>query len=255
MTLFYAFLFGTIQGLTEFLPISSSGHLLVFWYIAGLKPDDFLTYTVIVHLATLAAVLTFLRREIIEIIKQRDRKTLLYIVIGTIPAAAAGLLYKYLLIERGYGLSKNMLALSFFLSGLFCLAYQQRSEGRYSSLGAKKALFVGLLQALAVVPGVSRSGATIFASLRSGLSLKNAAIFSFLLSIPIIAGAGVVQMKDIEQMDVDVTLLITAATASYLSALFALKLLLHLLLRGRFYIFGFYLFALAVLCFFTFLLG
>jgi len=246
LTLFYALLFGTIQGLTEFLPVSSSGHLLLFWRFAELKPDSFLTYTVVVHLATLGAVLTFLRRELLDILREH-RRLILYIGLGTVPAAVTGLFYKFLLIERGYGLSEPMVAVSFVLSGLFCLAAYARSEREYSSIGARSALFVGLFQALAVVPGVSRSGATIFASLRRGLRLKDAAVFSFLLSIPIIAGAGVVQARDISAADIEVGPLITAAAAAYISALLALKLLVHLLLKGRFYIFALYLFALSAL--------
>jgi len=246
LTAFYALLFGIIQGLTEFLPVSSSGHLLLFWRFAELKPDSFLTYTVVVHLATLGAVLTFLRRELLDILKEH-RLLILYIGVGTIPAAVTGLLYKFLLVEQGYGLSEPMVAVSFVLSGLFCLAARARSKREYSSVKTGSALFVGLFQALAVIPGISRSGATIFASLRRGLRLKDAAVFSFLLSIPIIAGAGMVQAQDISTADIDVGPLLLAAAAAYLSALLALKLLVHLLLKGRFYIFAVYLFALSAL--------
>ncbi|MCX7702994.1 MAG: undecaprenyl-diphosphate phosphatase [Planctomycetota bacterium] len=242
MTLWLALILGLLQGLTEFLPVSSSGHLFLLWKVFNLQTEKFVTYAVCVHLATLLAVLTFLHKEILLIIKQKDIRLVFVLFVATVPAALVGILLK----EHLENLPPYAIGFSFFLSGLFCLGCKEHGEGKYSSVTLFKALFVGAFQALAVLPGLSRSGSTLFASLKSGLLRKDAVIFSFLLSIPVIIGATLFDaVKIAKTAEFELAPLLIGMAASYISALFALKLLVRFLLKGRLLLFAFYLFFLS----------
>jgi len=243
LTLWFALLLGIVQGLTEFLPVSSSGHLFLLWKVFEQNQEGFLPYTVCVHLATLLAVLTFLSSEILAILKEKKISLVCAVIVATVPAGVVGLLLK----DYMDSLPAYVVAFGFVTSGLLCLGCKEQGKAEYDKIGILKALFVGAFQAVAVLPGVSRSGSTLFASLKSRLSRKDAAIFSFLLSLPVIAGAGLLDAKDLLKTAQFETLpLIVSTVAAYFSALFGLKLLVRFLIKGRLVFFSFYLFGLAL---------
>ena len=192
-----AVLLAFIQGLTEFLPISSSAHLILPSRLLG-WPDQGLAFDVAVHLGSLIAVLAYFRRDLWELaigclqaLRQRRMNAELYMVfclaVGTVPVAIAGLLLGGFV--EAHLRSIPVIAATTIGFGILLAVADRRREG-HASLSLKGALVVGLAQILAIVPGTSRSGITMTAALFCGLDRQTAARFSFLLSIPVILAAG-----------------------------------------------------------------
>lgn len=195
---------GLVQGLTEFLPISSSGHLVLVPAVLGWEEPS-LTFDILLHLGTLLAVVLYFRRELLGLIlgvcgRGQDpaiaRRLAGYLVIGTIPAAVAGLALGDVF-ERLFQ-SPLWVCGELVVTALVLLATErlgERAERR--DLDGRAATAIGLAQAVAIAPGISRSGTTIGAGLWLGLPREEATRFSFLLSIPAIAGAGLVSLGDV----------------------------------------------------------
>jgi len=215
MAWWQAIILGIVQGLAEFLPISSSGHLVIFRSFFGLDEIG-LAFDTLLHLGTLAAVLFFFRKDIIPLInaffslvgrlfsKNRRKSELSeyerlvgLVVIGTIPAGAAGFFLEPVLA----GLFTNPKFVGFALWITAGIMWWAHSKGNgiesTTTMNWQKALFIGVAQAIAILPGISRAGMTIFAGILMGLSRVEAAKFSFLLSIPVILGAGITQIPDL----------------------------------------------------------
>lgn len=199
MSLWEAAVLGTVQGLTEFLPVSSSAHLvLVPWALGWADPG--LSFDVVVHLGTLGALLLYFGRDLATLARRLvagapdGRRLLLALAVGTVPGAAAGYFAK------GFfeGLFTRPDWVGVFLLGTAGLLTVAEWAGRRArpleAIGAFEAGWIGLAQAVAIAPGISRSGATIAAGLLLGFTREAAARFSFLLAIPIIFGAGIYQL-------------------------------------------------------------
>jgi undecaprenyl-diphosphatase len=200
-TVLQAAFLGVVQGLTEFLPVSSSAHLILARAFLGFDGDKFgFAFDVACHVGTLAAVLIYLRRDLLDMVASLPRlfdardehaREIWRLVIGTVPAVAAGLLFKNDIEEhlRTPAVAAVMLALG---AVAFLVAERVGSQSRSDrSLTMTEALWIGCAQAAALVPGVSRSGATIAVALVFGLRRAEAARFIFLLAIPAILGAAV----------------------------------------------------------------
>jgi undecaprenyl-diphosphatase len=196
-----------IQGLTEFLPISSAAHLILLPVVAGWE-DQGLAFDVAVHVGTLAAVVTYFRRELIVMIRdwigsvtQRrhtaDSRLAWGVIFGTIPAGLAGLMFKGIVETE----LRSALVIALATIGFGLLLWWADARGRRDrdehTLRIRDILLIGCAQALALIPGTSRSGITIMAGLMLGLTRQAAARFSFLLSIPVIALAGGWQAVDV----------------------------------------------------------
>jgi undecaprenyl-diphosphatase len=205
MTIEYAFFLASIQGLTEFLPISSSAHLILPSTVLG-WPDQGLAFDVAVHFGSLGAVIFSLRTEIQRITtgmlvdwgrRYRRHSRLGWLIgLATFPAVISAVLAKDWI--EGTLRSELVIAAATIGFGfLLWWAHYQSGRGGFASIGVKEALFIGLAQALALIPGTSRSGITLTAGLWLGLSRPVAAKFSFLLSIPIILGAALLKTKDL----------------------------------------------------------
>lgn len=208
MNTFYAILLGFLQGATEFLPISSSGHLVLAEHLLGIE-DIGLSFDVALHLGTLVSVLVYFRNDFwlmaraLLFIKLPDdddvfyRKLAIYIVVATIPGVLAGLF----LGDFAESYLRNPLVVAATLGGVALFLLWAERVGTHhrdiDRLGPLDAVVIGLAQALAIVPGVSRSGATMTAGLFLGLNRQAAARFSFMMSAPIIFGAGAHQMPEI----------------------------------------------------------
>lgn len=210
MTLIQALILGTIQGATEFLPISSSAHLVIVPAVLGwhLPVTGTVPFDVLLHGGTLLAVIAYFRGEIISILAGgvrdarhrkmgRDAKLVALIVLATIPAAIAGLLLRDFF-ERLF--QNPMAAGAFLLVTAFLLLLADffgRNALELDDVDGPRALVVGVAQAIAIIPGISRSGATISAGMLTGLKREAAARFSFLLAIPIIAGTLLLELRDL----------------------------------------------------------
>ena len=251
-------LLGTIQGLTEFLPISSSGHLVIFQKIIGLKNPEILL-DISLHIGTLLAILIFFRGDIKAIITEglafiRDviskKKTvseirripnaalILWILIGTVPTGIIGIIFKPLFIHM-FG-SAFVVGLMLIVTGLILGSslFIPVSMKKNSEPGLISALLVGLMQGAAIMPGISRSGSTIVCGLFCGLNREAAGRFSFLLSVPAIIGASLLEFDISKITKIGATPFIIGIGVSFIVGLFALKITMTLVRKGNLYYFA-----------------
>ena len=254
MSLWQIIILAVVQGLTEFLPVSSSGHIVVanslITALGGQPVADLVEVSIVLHLGTLAAVFAFYRREIARLLTT-DRRVIPLLIIGTIPAAVLGVLIKKLL-DADAILDNALLAGCCFpvTAALLIWATRHREgEADYTQLSWPKALAIGCLQAFALLPGISRSGSTIAAGLFSGLKRDAAATFAFLLAIPAIAGAGVLEAIDAYKGELTGTPPLNLALGFIVSMVVgygALEILIRFVQRGRLALFAWYLVPLGV---------
>ncbi len=218
---------GVVQGLTEFLPVSSTGHLIVVRELLPLSPNEGLAVDAVLHLATAFAVALYFRRDLVRlarsalawvgggVVEAVDRTLLIALVIGTLPAVVLGILFQDT-IEHVFREPQWVAYALIAGSVLFFVAERVGKQQRELSVG--RGFIIGLFQALALVPGISRSGATISGGLLLGLKREDAARFAFLLSFPVILGAGLLKMGEVE-MSGGVILAFIAAFVSGLAAI------------------------------------
>lgn len=242
-----AILLGVLQGLTEFLPVSSSGHLVLTQAILGVKQPG-VSFEVMVHLGTLLSVLVYFRRRILSLIQslytpamQYERKIVGLLLLGTIPAGLAGVLLKDFF-EQTFS-NPALTAAMLFVTGAILLVTDFIHKGE-KKMSLPTALVMGVGQALAIFPGISRSGSTIAAGMIAGVKPAEAAEFSFLLAIPAIGGAAVLQGKELLAMDTAHMLpILTGALFAFVTGLVAVYAVLATIRRGRFASFAYYCFA------------
>lgn len=246
MSLLQAIVLGIVQGLTEFLPISSSGHLVLFQKFFGLK-ESVLTFDVLLHLGTLVAVLAVFWKDIISMIRRPWQKLTLLIILATIPTGLIGLGLKDFfeqLFESGRTIGIEFIATGFII--WFADRIKPKNKG-VEDISHFDAVFVGLMQGIAILPAVSRSGLTIAGSLFRGINREAAARFSFLVSIPAIAGAAVLDLKDIVNTGVpagDQLPFIVGPVVAAISGYWAIKYMLKLISTGSIKGFAYYVWAL-----------
>lgn len=249
---------GIVQGLTEFLPVSSSGHLVLFQTLFGIKGPQ-LMFDIFLHMGTLAAVCVFLRSDLmlmirdtwrfsVEIFEGRERLAsinrrpnvmlALWVITATIPTALIGLIFRSpleALFGNIHGVGVMMvctgliLAVTIFISAVYA---------RRRDVGLLNSLAVGVAQGLAIIPGISRSGATIVCGMACGMERETSARFSFLLSIPAIIGAMLLQLNFEGLSGSDIFPLLLGLVTSAISGYFALKMLMGVVRRGRLFYFA-----------------
>lgn len=262
MDIIQALILGIVQGLTEFLPVSSSAHLVFMRSLTGVEPS--LAYDTLLHIGTLVAVVAYFWKDIILMLKsffasliditkgqfrqglQDDnfKKLAWFILIGTIPAGLAGILLK----DFFESLFSNVIAVGFFLIITGFLLWGSEMVSRkivdkksLKKMNIKEALIMGTAQAAAIAPGISRSGSTISVGLFLGLERELAARFSFLLSIPAILGAALVQTKDISSiLDISTIAALAGFMAAIITGYLAIKLMLKLIKERDLLIFAYY---------------
>ncbi len=268
MTLIQAFILGIVQGLTEFLPISSSGHLVIGQHLFGLRHAD-LAFDVSVHVGTLGAVVIFFRRDIAAILTAIRRyrpawrpsglrallapgspdtevRLALLVVLGSIPTAIIGLILKHFekILFASPLITGTMLLVTgsvLYLTRRPQMAARAHPESTrpLSAIGVRDCFLIGLVQGLAVLPGISRSGATIAAGLFAGIDPQAAARFSFLLSIPAVAGAALlVLLEAFAQGRVDVVVCLAGGLTALIVGYAALAILVYLINRGKLHAFA-----------------
>lgn len=249
MSLFEAIFLGLVQGLTEFLPVSSSGHLKIFETIFNANTNGLL-FDVSVHLATLLAVVVVLRKDIIEILKRPFQKLTWLLILATIPAVIAGVFLNDIIDKIFQG---GFLGIAFIITAILLWFADSRKNTKRSLewINAKDAGAIGLTQAIAIIPGLSRSGSTIAAGLFMGLKREAAMKFSFLMSIPVILGSGVMEAKDLingnQLASVNYGPIILGMAAAAISGYFAVKFMLDFFKKRSLRIFSVYTFLLGIL--------
>lgn len=251
MTVFQAIVLGVLQGLAEFLPISSSAHLALAPWVFGWQ-DPGLAFDVALHLGTLVAVLWYFRRDwvaliasALQIARRRRVETpqewrVVFLIVGTIPGAVAGLLLEDAAETRLR--SPALIAAMLMIMGVVLWAADRyaSADKPLNSMRWRDALVIGVSQAFALVPGVSRSGATMSAARVLRFDRQSAAVFSFLLSMPITAAASIVKVPDAIAAGGYSAALITGVLAAALSSWLAIAVLLRYLARHSFGIFAVY---------------
>ena len=199
MSTIHAFWLGLIQGLTEFLPVSSSGHLLLLQKIFGIDANgqELLLFNILLHVGTLIAVCIVYWRRILEMIMHPIESDLKYLVVATIPAVIAALVIDFDSAFDGAFLCWSFWATTLvLLLGDFIGTQRRRAKLQHREVTLRDSLAMGVLQAVAILPGLSRSGSTISGGVISGLSRRRAADFAFMMSIPAILGSVVLEGKD-----------------------------------------------------------
>jgi len=255
-------LLGLIQGLTEFFPVSSSGHLVIAKYFLNINLPG-AAFEAFLHFGTILAVIVLFRKDIKELVisffdsiyrlfhgenilkifkNDLSSKLAWFLVISTIPAAIIGYIfssYFEMLFSKPI-IASFMLtitgALLWFGNRKFVGGDKNISETTY-----KDAIFIGLAQAVAIFPGISRSGLTVIAGMSRNLDREFAAKYSFILSVPIILGASMFQMKELFSLNIDLSILVLSGLVAAISSYWAMKIFIGLLKNRKIYFFSYYL--------------
>jgi undecaprenyl-diphosphatase len=264
LTLLEAIVLGVVQGLTEFLPISSSGHLVIGEFLLKVRFDD-ISFEVFLHLGTFFSVVVVFRRNIWSMAKavwlkvrsvftgesatagSEDLHMVWMITIGSLPAGVAGLLFRSYVETCFSSVLLVSVMLLFTGTTLFLTRF---FKGERVRLRRNDALLVGLAQALAMLPGVSRSGLTISTAIFARVERSEAAEFSFLLSLPAVLGASLVELKEVSghaNPGGDLAVYLVGAATAFGVGYLAIKFLLNVIRKGKFQYFAYYCFAVGLL--------
>ena len=249
MDYFEAFLLGIVQGLTEFLPISSSGHIEISKVILGSSFDknEGLLFTIILHFATALSTMFIFRKDIINIFKglltkkwNESKKFSLSILISMIPAVFIGLLYEDFINSLFNG-SLILVAAMLYITGLL-LFLSDFLKLKKKEITYKNSFIIGLAQAIAILPGISRSGATIATSVIMGIDREKAARFSFIMVIPLIFGSMFKSMIDYDFNfeSFNIISLLIGFISAFITGLFACKWMIRLVKSSKLYYFSIY---------------
>jgi len=248
MTIIEAIILGIIQGLTEFLPISSSGHLVLSQIILGIQiPGN--DFEVLLHVGTLCSILVVFNNDIKNIFftlsSKETQRFILMLFVGTIPAVIIGIGFK----DEIGKLFDNIIVVGFALlfTGIILISsFYFKSETKKNTI--IKSSLIGIAQAVAIIPGISRSGMTISFALFLGLDARQASKFSFLLAIPVISGAAILMSTELRDgFSIDIYIAISGLLTSFFVGVIALKWLLAWLNTGKFHYFGIYCFLIGIL--------
>jgi undecaprenyl-diphosphatase len=251
MTVFQAVILGLVQGLAEFLPISSSAHLVLTPWVFGWS-DPGLSFDVALHVGTLIAVLWYFRAEWVKLTQSaialvrtrradtEEKRRFLYLVVATIPAAAGGVLLEDYA-ETTFR-SPALMAVTLMVMGVVLWAVDRYAarDRPLSTLTLRDAVLIGLAQVLALVPGVSRSGSTMTAGRALRLDRQSAAVFSFLMSMPVTAAAALLKVPDLLRTDGITPTLIAGVLSAGISSWLAIAVLLRYISRHSFGVFAVY---------------
>jgi undecaprenyl-diphosphatase len=247
-------LFGILQGLTEFLPVSSSGHLTLFQYFSKSINED-LSLNIAVHIGTLLTILVYYRRDIIQLIyglirwESQSVHMVAMILAATLPTGIIGLLMKK---KMAWVLTHPPTAGACLLLTAFILYISDKANkvsdpsSSGFGIGLMQAVLIGLVQGMAVLPGISRSGSTIVAGLFLGMTPHNAARFSFLISVPAIAGAGLLEFLGADEA-MDASRFLVGGAVSFVTGLLAIHWMVRLTIKRKVRVFAYYLVPVSIL--------
>lgn len=256
MEIFQAIILGIIQGITEWLPISSSGHLVLAQQFFGLTVP--LIFDILLHLGSLIVILIFFRKEIKELIiglikwQKKQVAITLYLLIGTIPIALVGYFLQDKIAIAFQSLTMVGVGLLFTSLLLFLSRFrinkktEERKSPNKQKITWQKALVMGLFQSIALIPGVSRSGSTISSGLILGIKREEAARFSFLLFIPAIIGALILELPNFVLTE-SINIYIIGTVVSAIVGFFSLGLLMRIIKNNKFHWFSIYCFILGII--------
>jgi undecaprenyl-diphosphatase len=251
MDLFQAIILGLIQGLTEFLPVSSSGHIELGKAILGVEIKENLLFTVILHGATALSTTVVFRKEIFNLLtsfftfktQTEEFSYALKLIISMVPVGIVGLAFESE-IESLFSGNILLVGAMLMVTGLL-LGYASRTEARFGELSYFKAIVIGIAQAIAILPGISRSGATICTGLLLGVKRQEVSKFSFLMVLAPIMGASLLKLKDYLEApaassELSATVILAGAVTAFIFGYLACKWMIQLVNRGRLLYFSLY---------------
>ncbi len=243
MTITQAVISGVLQGVTEFFPVSSSGHLVLLHSLFGFK-EEMLSFDVFLHFGTILSVVIFFHKDILEMF-QKDMRLLKFIIVASVPTFIIGIIFKD--VAENFFSMPLVVGSSLIITGLFLLfasiwAIYWKIVRRPRPLGVKNSIAIGIAQGISVLPGISRSGATIGTALIAGLDEAEALKFSFLLSIPAVLGANVLKVRQIygNLISGDTVVFLAGAIAAAVTGFLVIKALFGIMRKNLFFLFGIY---------------
>jgi len=244
MEIISAVILGIVQGITEFLPVSSSGHLVIIESLGSFLNKPGILFEVVLHFGTLTAVLIYFRNSLKDYL---NINSLILLIIGTLPAVFVGLLFKNQI--EGFFDNVKLVGFALMVTALINLATDYfANKNKKLSVMPKNALLIGISQAFAIIPGISRSGSTIFAAVAGGVDRKKAAEFSFILSVPAILGANFLEIISNESsFKASIIPLAFGFLAAMISGYFAIKTVISFLEKRHFRYFSIYLLVVGLL--------
>jgi undecaprenyl-diphosphatase len=242
MTLLVAIILGLVQGLAEFIPVSSTGHLVIFEHLLSLDADNFHLFLEFINIGTLLALLIYYRKRIVQILRDifqhKNYKLAINLVITALPVGIIGLLLAKFIESTSFFTSIITVAAAVGIIGLLMIFVEKLPKAKQidseNDLTPLKALAIGFTQVLALIPGVSRSGSTILSGRLTGLSPKSAADYSFLVSIPIMTGLVLktfLSSSDRDYFLENLDIMLVSNLVAFLAGLFAISFVLKFLAR------------------------
>ena len=267
MNILHAAFLGLVQGLTEFLPISSSGHLVLFQHLLGFQ-ETMITFDVILHAGTLMAVLVYYANDLLEMVKEvlwvigglfkgkkfgelmdyyPQARIASYLLVATFPTGCIAILF-HEAVESMFG-SIMAVGVAWIITGTFLILTRKiKGDRGLEGMTHQDAFIIGIIQGIAIIPGISRSGSTIIAGIFCGLDRKQAAKFSFLMSIPAIVGANLLEIrKGMEGVAENWLPYLVGAATACIVAYITIAFLLKMIQKGNFFLFGFYCLGIGIL--------
>ena len=259
MTVLHAMFLGFVQGFTEFLPVSSSGHLVLAEKLLGIQNTGDISFEVFVHFGTFCSVMVVFWKDIVAIVRivvsglfpfklnkayydsHQEFRTAVHIIVATIPAGVIGLMYEHQISETFT--DPKLVAAMLVITALILFLTGLAKPIRGKKINLLSAVLVGLSQAVAIIPGISRSGSTMSTALYLRTDPYQAARFSFLLSLPVIAGATLLETKELIQSGTTMHNLVSlgvGTVVAFVSGYLAIKILLRIMERGQFRWFSLY---------------
>ena len=245
MEIAYIIILGIVQGLTEFLPVSSSGHLVLLESLFDVQ-IDIIMLNIFLHLGSLLAVIIYYRKMLWQLIRHPFNKTMLLLFLATVPTVIIVLLFSDF-IEASFG--GQYLSFGFLVTALFMIIASFDYRGK-KQMDKKTAVFMGVIQGLATLPGISRSGSTLTAGIVCGKDKKEVADFSFLMSIPVIIGSLVFECVKIESFSLPFIDIVIGMIFSFIFGYIAIKWMIQIVKKTKLYYFSIYLIILAIITMF-----
>lgn len=248
MNLFESAVLGVVQGLTEYLPVSSSGHLVIVQSLLQDFKQPGVLFDVALHVGTIFAVVLYFKKNILNF----DPRTWGLLLVGTIPAGIAGILFKDFT-ESLFSIPR-FVGFALLVTGLInWMTDKEKTDKSSKSITFIDALFIGVFQAIAIIPGISRSGSTIFAGVLRGIKREDAAAFSFLLSIPAIAGATFLQtVSHSDSNSISIANYFVGMVFAFITGYLSIGLLMKVLISRKFKLFAIYCFIVGITTIFYF---
>lgn len=246
MNLFESIVLGIVQGITEFLPVSSSGHLVILQRFIGLDEPG-VTLEVLLHFGTLLSVIWVFRKDYAELFcyyhNPTQKRFLILLIVGVIPTGLMGILFKSS-VEQAFQ-STLFVGIMLMVTGglLWLIPHLPQGDKDIKEMRPRDAVWIGIMQGLAVIPGISRSGSTIAGALCRGLNRQTAVRYSFIISSPVILAATMLEIKNLFATGIEGVMLwcyLAGGFVAFIFGVFAIRVFINLLERKKFYYFSYY---------------